>query len=424
MKAKNKKITKILMSNNPWGRAKAHLKNAIKYFPVSPLLEAQLLNPDRIVQVSIPIKMDNGGVRVFEGLRVQHNNARGPYKGGIRYHEKVDMDEIKALSFWMTFKSAVVNVPFGGAKGGIVVNPKELSEGELERLSRGYVAKLYKLFGPELDVPAPDVNTNGKIMAWMLDEYEKLTGARSPATFTGKPIMQGGSEGREEATGFGGSVVLKKILESKIGGVSAGATVAIQGFGNVASHFADTTKNLGLKIVAVLDSKGGIYNPGGLNISKVELHKKETGAVKGFAGASDTTNEELLELPVDILVPAALENVLTGDNAGKVKAKLVIEMANGPTTLEADEIFDKTGVVVVPDILANSGGVATSYFEWYQNMHGEKWAKKEVLNKLTSLMESAFDAVNEAKISYGTTFRTAAYIVALERIAAAGNDKA
>ncbi len=409
------------MSNNPWERAKTHLKNAIKYFPVDPLLEAQLLNPDRIVQVSIPIKMENGDViRVLEGFRVQHNNARGPYKGGIRYHEKVDMDEVKALSFWMTFKNAVVDVPFGGGKGGVVLNPKELSDGELEAVSRGYVAKMYKLFGPELDVPAPDVNTNGKIMAWMLDEYEKLTGTESPATFTGKPIERGGSEGREEATGFGGSVVLRKVLESKVGGVSAGATVAIQGFGNVASHFAETAKGLGLKIVAVSDSKGGIYNAEGLDISKVELHKKETGAVKGFVGASDITNEELLELPVDILVPAALENVLTGENALKVKAKLIIEMANGPTTLEADEIFNKTGVVVVPDILANSGGVATSYFEWYQNMRGEKWTRGEVLEKLTDLMEKAFDAVNDARVSYGTNFRNAAYIVALKRIAAAG----
>lgn len=405
------------MSNNPWERAKTHLKNAIKYFPIDSLLEAQLLNPDRIVRVSIPIRMDNGLVRVFEGFRVQHNNARGPYKGGIRYHEKVDMDEVQALSFWMTFKNAVVDVPFGGGKGGVVLNPKELSESELEAVSKGYVDKMYRLFGPELDVPAPDVNTNGKIMAWMLDEYEKLTGAKNPATFTGKPIERGGSEGREEATGFGGSVVLRKVLESKTGGVSAGATVAIQGFGNVATHFAETAKNLGLKIVAVSDSKGGIYSAAGLDISKVELHKKETGAVRGFAGASDITNDELLELPVDILVPAALENVLTGDNAPKVKAKLIIEMANGPTTLEADQVFDKTGVVVVPDILANSGGVATSYFEWYQNMYDEKWTREEVLNKLTGLMEKAFDAINEAKISYGTNFRNAAYIVALKRIA-------
>jgi glutamate dehydrogenase/leucine dehydrogenase len=405
--------------NNPWERANVQLSNAIKFFKIDPLLEAGLRNPDRIVQVSLPMKMDNGSVRVFEGFRVQHNNARGPYKGGIRYHEMVDMDEVKALSFWMTFKNAVVGVPFGGGKGGIVVNPKELSEAELERLSRNYVRKMYKMFGPEFDVPAPDVNTNGKIMAWMLDEYETMTGTKAPATFTGKPIENGGSEGREEATGFGGSAVLKKAIASGAVEISSGASVAIQGFGNVASHFADTAWDIGMKIVAISDSKGAIYNAFGLDIGKLSAHKKETGSVRNFPGAKNITDAELLELPVDILVPAALENVLTAENTSKIRAKLIIEMANGPTTAEADEIFDKKGIVVIPDILANSGGVATSYFEWYQNMHGEKWTKEQVLSKLTDLMEKAFDAVNGERIAYKTNFRNAAYIVALQRIAEA-----
>jgi glutamate dehydrogenase/leucine dehydrogenase len=406
-------------NNNPWEQAKDQLAKAVKYFPIDPVLKAQLEHSNRTIQVSFPIKMDDGSVRVFQGFRVQHNNLRGPYKGGIRYHDLVDMDEVQALGFWMTFKNAVVDVPFGGGKGGIVMDPKNVSEAELERISRHYVRKMYRVFGAEFDVPAPDVNTNGKIMAWMLDEYEKITGTKAPATFTGKPIEKGGSEGREEATGFGGSVILKKVIESGVAGISSGATMAIQGFGNVASHFADTSRRLGIKIVAVSDSKGGIHDPGGLHIERIAAHKKETGSVKNFPGARDITNEELLELPVDVLVPAALEDVITGGNTRAIKAKLIIEMANGPTANEADEILEKMGVIVIPDILANSGGVAASYFEWYQNMHNEKWTKEQVLQKLTRIMEDAFGAVNKERIDFGTTFRTAAYIVALKRLDAA-----
>jgi glutamate dehydrogenase/leucine dehydrogenase len=327
----------------------------------------------------------------------------------------VNLDEVRALSFWMTFKNGVVNVPFGGGKGGIIVNPKELSEGELERLSRGYMKQMFRNFGPLIDVPAPDVNTNSQIMAWMRDEFEKLTNTSAPGVITGKAVDNGGSEGRTEATGFGGGYVLREAVAA---GLVLGdrKTIAIQGFGNVATYLAEYVKEHGFKIVALSDSKGGIHNPEGIDVSAAETHKKATGALRGLPGSTDITNEELLELDVDVLVPAALENVLTGDNAIKIKAKFILEMANGPTTPEADAIFSQNGVTVVPDILANSGGVCVSYFEWYQNQNNEKWNKEEVLKKLDEHMVAAFQAVRSAQAKYSTTMRTAAYIVALERI--------
>lgn len=402
--------------NNPFETAKAQLEDAAAVAKLDPKMVERLKNPDRYVEISIPVIMDNGEQKIFTGFRSQHNNARGPYKGGIRYHQQVSLDEVRALSFWMSFKNAVVDVPFGGGKGGIIFNPKEVSQAELEKISRGYVQKLYRLFGPELDVPAPDVNTNGQIMSWMLDEYEKLAGAKAPATFTGKPVENGGSQGRTEATGFGGGYVLREVLKAKVVDLPETPSVAIQGFGNVATYFAEATRDLGLKIVAVSDSKGGIYNAEGLALDKVEAHKKSTGALKDFPDAKNISNEELLELDVNILVPAALENVLNAGNADKVKAKLVIEMANGPTTGEADAVFAKKGIVAIPDILANSGGVATSYFEWYQNMHNEKWSKEDVLKKLDAQMVKAWTGVYEAQKKYSTSFRSAAYIVAAERI--------
>jgi glutamate dehydrogenase/leucine dehydrogenase len=406
--------------NSPFEIALAQLEKAAALGKFEKQKIERLKVTDRYVEVAIPVVMDDGRQKIFTGFRSQHNNSRGPYKGGIRYHQQVSLDEVKALSFWMTFKNAVVDVPFGGGKGGIIVNPKELSLGELERLSRGYVQKMYLLFGPTLDVPAPDVNTNGQIMLWMLGEYEKLTGQKAPATFTGKPVEAGGSEGREEATGFGGGIVMREALKG-LPGLSGEATVAIQGFGNVASFFARAAQDLGLKVVAVSDSRGGIYAPAGLDIAQVEAHKKQTGAVKDFPACQNITNEELLELPVAILVPAALEGVLNQNNAAKVRAGAIIEMANGPTTLEADEVFDQKHLPVIPDILANSGGVATSYFEWYQNMHSEKWSRQEVLEKLEGLMVKAFADVLAAKNQYQTSFRSAAYLVALERITGAMN---
>jgi glutamate dehydrogenase/leucine dehydrogenase len=402
---------------NPFQSARKQLSQAAKIANLDKNKVEQLMSPDRYVEVSIPVVMDNGEQKIFTGFRSQHNNARGPYKGGIRYHKDVNLDEVRALSFWMSFKNAVVNVPFGGGKGGIIVNPKELSETELEKLSRGWVKKMYPILGPEFDVPAPDVNTNGQIMNWMVDEYQKITGnPKSLAVFTGKPLGKGGSEGREEATGFGGVYVFEEVVKNKVANLPAGAKVAIQGFGNVSSFFARASVKLGYKVVALSDSKGGIYNSEGLDVEAVAAHKKQTGALKDFAGAQNITNGELLELDVEVLVPAALENVLTAENASKVKAKLIIEMANGPTTPEADEIFEKNGVTVIPDILANSGGVATSYFEWYQNMNNEAWSKEQVLEKLKDLMVKAFAGVLEQKNKYNTTFRNGAYIVAAQRI--------
>lgn len=402
---------------NPFQTAKSQLMQAAKIAKLDEDKIEQLLATDRYVEVSIPVKMDNGRQKIFTGFRSQHNNARGPYKGGIRYHQDVNLDEVRALSFWMSFKNAVVNVPFGGGKGGIIVNPKELSAGELERLSRGFVQKIYPLIGPEVDVPAPDVNTNGQIMEWMVDEYKNLTGhPKALATFTGKPLGKGGSEGRAEATGFGGVYVFEEAVKNSLGGVVKGNTVALQGFGNVSSFFAQAAQKLGFKVVALSDSKGGIVNLEGLDLDAVAEHKKQTGSLKDFAGAKNITNSELLELPADVLVPGALENVLTADNADKVKAKLIVEMANGPTTPEADEIFAKKNIPVIPDILANSGGVCVSYYEWYQNMNNEVWSKEDVLEKLSKQIKQAFVDVYELQKKYNTTFRTGAYILAAERI--------
>ena len=404
------------MTINPFETAKSQLEAAAKVANLDKNKVEQLMHPDRYVEASIPVMMDSGEQKIFTGFRSQHNNARGAYKGGIRFHQDVNLDEVRALSFWMSFKNAVVNVPFGGGKGGVIVNPKELSVTELEKLSRGYARKMAPIFGPEMDVPAPDVNTTGQIMGWMLDEYQKVTGSTSKATFTGKSVDNGGSQGREEATGFGGVYVFEDVIKSKVVDLTAGSSIAIQGFGNVATFFAQASIKLGYKVVALSDSKGGIYNAEGLDYEKVALHKKATGALKDFAGAKNISNEELLELPVEVLVPAALENVLTGDNAGKVKAKLIVEMANGPTAPEADAIFEKNGVVVIPDILANSGGVATSYFEWYQNMHNETWEKPQVLEKLSKLIKQAYADVLEKRNKHKTSFRSAAYVLAAERI--------
>jgi glutamate dehydrogenase/leucine dehydrogenase len=369
------------------------------------------------VEVSIPVIMDNGEQKIFKGFRSQHNNARGAYKGGIRYHQDVNLDEVRALSFWMSFKNAVINVPFGGGKGGIIVNPKELSVTELEKLSRGWVQKMYRILGPEVDVPAPDVNTTGQIMDWMVDEYKQLTGdPKSLAVFTGKPVGKGGSQGREEATGFGGFYVFEEAVKQHQ--IPAGASIAVQGFGNVATFFAKMAFNKGFKVVAVSDSKGGIVNMAGLDINKVIEYKKTTGGLAGFPDSQPIANEALLELDVEVLAPAALENVLTEANAGKVKAKLIVELANGPTTKEADKIFADRQVAVIPDILANSGGVCVSYYEWYQNMHEEVWVKEQVLEKLEKQIKQAFGDVQSTAKKYNTTYRNGAYILATERIMA------
>ncbi len=381
----------------------------------------KLKTPDKVIEGEISIKMDDGTVRSFKAYRSQHNRARGPYKGGIRYHQNVNKDEVMALSTWMSVKCAVVGIPYGGGKGGVSVNPKELSQNELERLSRAYVRLIADNIGPWVDIPAPDVNTNPQIMAWMVDEYEKIAlekgniGANPIATFTGKPIEIGGSKGRTQATGLGGVYVLEEML--KVFNLDPkNIKIAVQGFGNVGYYFAYFAQKRGIKVVAVSDSKGGVYDENGIDVEKALAYKKQNKALKGFA--KDITNQELLELDVDILVPAALENVITKDNADKIKAQYIIEMANGPTTPEADEILQKRGIVVIPDVLANAGGVTVSYLEWVQNLSSYYWSEEEVLNKLSTLIKTAF---NKAYYVYndthkGVSFRQAVYINAISSI--------
>ncbi|MBW3019190.1 Glu/Leu/Phe/Val dehydrogenase [Candidatus Woesearchaeota archaeon] len=402
--------------NNPYENYLEVLQTAAKKLDLDPNVYEVLKYPNRIVQVSIPVKMDGGATRVFQGYRVQFNNARGPYKGGIRFHPQVNMDEVKALSAWMAMKCAVVNIPLGGGKGGVIVNPKELSKAELEKLSRGYVDALHEVIGPKKDVPAPDVYTTPEIMAWMKDEYEKFYGP-NPGVITGKPLDAGGSEGRDKSTAQGGFYIVKKAVDTM--GISPEAKVAVQGYGNAGYTMAKLMSEDKFKVVAVSDSKGGIYSEEGLDPEKVMEHKKATGSVLGFDGAKDITNEELLELDVEVLVPAALENVITNENAEKVKAKLIVELANGPTTPEADKILFGKEIIVVPDILANAGGVTGSYFEWKQNLDNEHWTLAEVDEKLRSIMDSSFDKVFEYSQKYNVDMRTAAYLVAVERIAEA-----
>ncbi len=400
---------------NPFETAVKQLEEAAQIAKLDKNKIERLKSPDRYVEVSIPVVMDSGEQKIFKGFRSQHNNARGAYKGGIRYHQDVNLDEVRALSFWMTFKNACIDVPFGGGKGGIIVDPKKLSVTELEKLSRGWVQKMYRVLGPTVDVPAPDVNTTGQIMDWMVDEYKKITqDPKSAAVFTGKPVGKGGSEGREEATGFGGFYVFEEAAKKY--DIPAGAKIAVQGFGNVSTFFVKMAIERGFKVVAVSDSKGGVVNMEGLDLNQLQAHKKQTGALKDFPGSRNISNEELLELEVDVLVPAALENVLTDANATKIKAKLIVELANGPTTKEADKIFQEKNLPVIPDILANSGGVCVSYYEWYQNMHDEKWGKAQVLGKLEKQIKQAFLEVEAAREKHKTTYRNAAYIVAANRI--------
>lgn len=404
------------MKANPWQSARAQLDKIASAMALDPLLHSRLSEPDRIVRMSLPVEMDDGSIRVFEGFRVQHNDMRGPYKGGLRYHPDVDMDEVRALSFWMTMKNAVVDVPFGGGKGGIAVNPKELSHHELERLTREFARKLLPIIGPALDVPAPDVNTNGTIMQWIRDEYEKRSGKSAPGVITGKPVGHGGSEGRTEATGLGGSYVLDAFLKAE-GDSVEGKTVAIQGFGNVGRYVAEYIAALGGKVVALSDSKSAIQNTAGFtDMRALEEHKRATGSLHGFEGAEVIPVSEILVQDVDVVIPAALENAITAENAPFVRAKLVLEMANGPTTPEADAVLEKKGVRVIPDILANSGGVAVSYFEWYQNMFDESWKKDEVFAKLEEKMRAATKAVYDVA-SEGMNMRDAAYTLAIKRLA-------
>ncbi|MEW6423755.1 MAG: Glu/Leu/Phe/Val dehydrogenase [Bacillota bacterium] len=374
-----------------------------------------LKEPKRILTVSVPLRKDDGSLEVYQGYRVQHNLARGPAKGGIRFHQDVTLEEVIALASLMTWKCAVVDIPYGGAKGGVICNPKELSTSELERLTRRYVIEISIIIGPEKDIPAPDVNTNPQVMAWIMDTFSMQHGYSIPAVVTGKPIEIGGSQGRSEATGRG----CVYNIEEAAGCCNlnlAEATAAVQGFGNVGSVAASSLNDLGCRVVAVSDSKGGIYYEGGLDIAEVKEFKERTGTVAGYPDATPITQEELLALECDILVPAALENQITEANAAAVKAKIVAEAANGPTTARADDILQQRGIMVIPDILANAGGVVVSYFEWVQGIQHFFWTRDEVNRQLRRRMVSSFREVHELSRQEQVSMRTAAYMIALERV--------
>lgn len=377
--------------------------------------------PERELMVSIPIRMDNGELKVFEGYRVQHNSARGPYKGGIRYHEDANLDEVKALSAWMSFKCAVVNIPYGGAKGGIKVNPRELSREELIRLTRRYTTRILPLIGPEQDIPAPDVNTNGEVMGWIMDTYSMFKGHAVPGVVTGKPVELGGSIGRNEATGRGVTIITYQCLQKRKLDAAAMSYV-IQGMGNVGGTAARILYEDGRKVIAVSDWSGGIYQEEGLNIPKISAYLSDhSNCLRDYKeeGIRHLTNEEVLSLKCDVLIPAALENQITKDNAEQIQARIIIEAANGPTTVEADEILNRRGVQVVPDILANAGGVIVSYFEWVQNIQSMAWDLEEVNKRLERILLKAYDEV-EKMAQKGGTMRMGAYMVAIDRIVTAG----
>ena len=371
--------------------------------------------PKRILTFSFPVKLDSGEIRYFTGYRVQFNDARGPTKGGIRFHPEVNLEEIKTLAFLMALKCAVVNLPYGGAKGGVMVEPKRFSQEELERISRGYIREINNFIGPDIDIPAPDVNTDSKIMAWMLDEYEKLKGRHAPAAITGKPIALHGSKAREFSTSMGGAYVLHELADD-FDMKPKKTTVAVQGFGNVGMNIARILNEWGYKVVAVSDSKNGIYNKNGLNIKDVIAHKDKTEHLAKFKGAQEISNEELLELKTDVLVPAALEDQITKKNADKIKAKLILEMANRPITPEADDILLEKNIFVVPDILANAGGVVVSYFEWVQNSMNFYWSEKEVLDKLKTYMTNAVKELSKVCTDFKCDMRKSLYINAIKKI--------
>jgi len=382
---------------------------------LDPQMIKRLVEPEIAHEFSLVISMDSGKKQVFRGWRIQHNSALGPYKGGIRFHRDTVREEVQALATLMSIKCAVAGLPYGGGKGGIAVDPKKLSTTELERLSRAFASKITHFIGEDIDVPAPDVNTTPQIMGWMIDEYQKIIGYKSPATFTGKPIALGGSLGRTEATGRGGLFVLLALL-AKLKKKSKGATVAVQGFGNVGYYFARLATEAGFKVVAVSDSKSGVYDKAGVNLEKALKNKKEKGTV---AYTKAISNEELLQLDVDILVPAALENVINAQNMSKIKAGIIIEMANGPLTEESYEYLAKKGVIIVPDVLANSGGVTVSYLEWVQGKAGFWWSEKEVNIKLKEMIERAFEVIWKKSVDQKIPLKQAAFETAIERISSA-----
>ncbi|MCG7408216.1 Glu/Leu/Phe/Val dehydrogenase [Paenibacillus sp. ACRRX] len=402
---------------NPYLIAQRQVDTAAAKLQLPTHVTELLKKPKRVLSVSFPVKMDDGSVRIFDGYRSQHNDAIGPTKGGIRFHPGVTLDEVKALSMWMTFKCGVVGLPYGGGKGGVICDPRELSIGELERLSRAFMEAIADIVGPERDIPAPDVYTTPQIMGWMMDTYSKLRGHNAPGVITGKPIIIGGSQGRGEATAQGCVYAIQSALKD-IELPMEKARVAVQGYGNAGRIAARLLNDLGATIVAVSDSRGGIYDPAGLDITRVE-ELKDTAKLADYGTEYLISNEQLLELEVDILIPAALENVITKENAANVKARIIAEAANGPTTPEADEILDAKGCIVIPDILANAGGVTVSYFEWVQNLMNYYWSEEEVLEKLEVNMVKSYDAVRKMAKEYETNLRTAAYMISLHRVTVA-----
>jgi glutamate dehydrogenase/leucine dehydrogenase len=409
------------MKNDPFLNALKQLEQVNDLLKIDKNILEQLKYPQKVLEVAIPLKMDDGSVKIFTGYRSQYNNARGPYKGGIRFHPDVNISEVKALSAWMTWKTAVVDIPLGGGKGGIIVDPRQLSIDELERLSRGYIRAIYKLIGPEQDIPAPDIYTDSRIMGWMMDEYEMLIGRHQSGVITGKPLSIGGSAARSYSTAQGAVCVLEEAVK-KIG-LKPGATVAVQGFGNAGSFMAKILQERGYKIVVLSDSRGTVANYMGLNVEQVEEYKKNTGSVAGFHGGISNGEKHCLDYEVDILIPAALENSITKDNVDNIKAKLIVELANGPITPEADEILHQKNILVIPDILANAGGVVVSYFEQVQNAYAYYWTETEVLAKLEKIIVDSFVQVWKEKEKYGTTMRMGAYALAVKRVAQAMKDR-
>ena len=395
--------------------ARSQVKTACDKLGADPAVYEILKNPMRVLEVSFPVKMDDGTTRSFTGYRAQHNNACGPFKGGLRFHPAVCMDEVKALSTWMTFKCSVVGIPYGGGKGGMAIDPTEFSQGELERISRGFAKAIAPIIGEKEDIPAPDVNTNGKIMSWMLDEYSNVTGEFQPGTFTGKPVDFYGSLARAEATGYGVATMAMEAAKKKGIDVS-NVTVGLQGFGNVGSFAGMYIDEAGAKVIYVEDHTGTIYNKDGIDMKALMVYNKEHRCIKGFPGA-EAVDTSVITTEVDILMPCALENQITSANAGDVKAKIVCEGANGPTTPEADAILFANGITLVPDILANSGGVTVSYFEWVQNLMRYNWTFEEVQEKQQVLMKKAFEEIWSLAGEHGVEMRTAAYMMSIKRIA-------
>jgi glutamate dehydrogenase (NAD(P)+) len=401
---------------NPHRIAQIQFDIAAEYLKLDQGLRQILRSPKRVLEVSIPTKMDNGQVKVFSGFRVQHNVARGPAKGGIRYHPAVTLDEVKALATWMTWKTATVNIPYGGAKGGVICDPKRMSKGELERMTRRFTSEILPIIGPEQDIPAPDVYTDSQTMAWIMDTYSMTKGYSTLGVVTGKPVSIGGSEGRNEATARGCLVVCEEACKLKKINLR-GASVAIQGFGNAGSLAAKLFAEKKARVVAISDSRGGVFNSRGIDPLKAMRYKERSGTVVGMPGTSRISNDDLLTMKCDILIPAALENSITLNNVDSIKARIVAEAANGPTTPHADEVLARKGIMLLPDILANAGGVTVSYFEWVQDLQGFFWSEGEVNAKLESVMRRAFHEVHETMRKHRTHMRTGAYVLAVGRVA-------